>query len=203
MLAGCSQLGNLSERDKVQQQWLHWQQAVQPIDRWDVHARAVVKLEAGVYHVGIRWRHERQGFVILLEAPFGQGVFRIETSSESALYRLSLPDGQVYQNASTEALLEEVIGWSIPLSGLEFWIRGLPRPDSVYSHRSAAEGMPLSINQDGWSIRYLDYFASLGSPGLPRKMQLARDDLTLKLVIERWQQNESDQIPSGLFPVFD
>ena len=204
LAAGCSQFGSETSRQQAQQEWLRWQQSVQQVEIWDLHARAVVILEAEVYHVGIRWQRDRKGFVILLEAPFGQGVFRVESSSTGPHpYRLSLPDGRVLGNDSPEALLEEVIGWSIPISGLEYWIRGIPRPEMKYSHRVGVGGRLQSLQQDNWSIRYLDYFSSQELPQLPRRMRLEHSDLTLKLVVERWQQSESDQSPSELFPEFN
>lgn len=201
---GCSQFGSQTSRQQAQQEWVQWQQSVQQIEIWDVHARAVIILEAGVYHVGIRWQRDREGFVILLEAPFGQGVFRVESASTGPHpYRLSLPDGRVLGSDSPEALLDEVIGWSIPISGLEYWIRGIPRPETGYSHRIGADGRLQSLRQDSWSIHYLDYFSSQEPPQLPRRMRLEHSDITLKLVVERWQQSESDQTPSELFPEFN
>ena len=204
LLAGCSQFGGVADREQAQQEWVRWQQSVQQIEIWDVHARAVAILPGAFYHVGIRWQRDRKGYVILLEAPFGQGAFRVESTPESSRpYRLSLPDGQVYENESAEALLDQVIGWSIPISGLEYWIRGIPRPESDYSHLVGADGRLKSLQQDGWSIHYRDYFSAQDSPQLPRRIQLVHSDLTLKLVVERWQQSENDESPSELFPEFN
>jgi len=204
ILAGCSQFGGETDRQQAQQQWLRRQQSVQQFEIWDVHARAVAILPGAVYHVGIRWQRDRKGYTILLEAPFGQGVFRLEsTPGSSPPYRLSLPDGQVFESESAEALLDQVIGWSIPISGLEYWIRGIPRPGSDYSHLVGAGGRLKSLEQDGWSIRYRDYFSTQDLPRLPRRMQLVHSDLTLKLVVEYWQQSDNDQSPSELFPEFN
>ena len=200
--AGCSQLGSLSNNEQVQRLWASRQLAVSALDSWDIHARAALKLEGGAYNIGLSWKRAAERFTILLEAPFGQGVFRIEGNAGES-YRLRLPDGQVYTNSSAEALLEDVIGWSLPISGLEYWIRGLPQPGSDYSHSLDRGGRARSIRQDRWAIDYVDYFADPAEPELPRRINLSRDELSLKLVIERWQQAELDQTPSDLFPEFD
>ena len=201
-IAGCSQSGRLEDQQRAQELWAGRQQALLEFDSWDVHARAALKLESGVYNIGIRWQRQAETSTILLEAPFGQGVFRIE-SDAIGKYRLRLPDGRVFEDSSAEALLEKMIGWSLPISGLDYWIRGLPRPDSVYSHRLDEGGRARSIDQDQWSIGYLDYFARQENLQLPRRVKLVSDKVTLKLIIERWQQPTSDASPSDLFPTFN
>ncbi len=139
---------------------------------------------------------------MLLEAPFGQGVFRIE-SEPGEPYRLRLPDGRVFENLSAEALLEDVIGWSLPIEGLDYWIRGMPRPRSDYSHRVRADGRTRSIKQDQWEISYLDYFEQQEDSRLPRKIKLANDTITVKLIVERWQPPKQGASGSDLFPDFN
>lgn len=169
-----------------------------------MYARAALRLEGAAYNIGIRWQRQRDGrFMILLEAPFGQGVFRID-SSESGGYRLSLPDGQSFVNTTAEALLEDAVGWSLPISGLDFWIRGLPHPQAAYSRRLDSNGRARSIRQDDWDIEYQEYKpASDGGPKLPRRMRLVGDTVTLKLVVEHWQPPPSENSNADLFPSFN
>jgi outer membrane lipoprotein LolB len=201
-IAGCSQFGGLADEQQAQERWAARQQALLDFDSWDIHARAAIKLKREAYNIGIRWQRQAENSTILLEAPFGQGVFRIE-SSTGGTYRLRLPDGRVSANSTAEALLEQMIGWSLPISGLEYWIRGVPRPGSDYSHRLDQAGRARSINQDQWVIDYLDYFVGQEDPQLPRRIKLVSETVTLKLVIERWQQPEIEDRPADIFPVFN
>ena len=200
-ITACSQRG-LQDKQAAQLLWASEQQYAAQFNSWDIRARAVLRRKGEAYHIGIGWQRASESFQMLLEAPFGQGVFRIESAPGDS-YQLSLPDGRVYRNTTPEALLDDVIGWSLPISGLDYWIRGMPAPDSDYSHRIGAGGRTKSIAQDQWTIEYLDYFAESRNPQLPRKISLSSEGLTVKLVIERWQRLESNESPSDLFPAFN
>jgi len=201
-IAGCSQLGSISDNDRAKRLWESRQEAMRLVDSWNIYARAAINVRGGAYNISLRWERDAQRYMMLLEAPFGQGVFRIDADAVGR-YRLRLPDGQVYSKSTPEALLEETIGWSLPISGLEYWIRGVPRPGSEYTRRIYQDGRARSIGQDRWVIDYLDYFSDTVEAPLPRRIKLARDELTLKLVIERWQQPAVEQTQSDLFPEFN
>ena len=202
-LAACARPAGVSDA-AARAVWEAQQHLLRGVERWDLHARAALRLEAEAYQIGVRWRRGPAHFTLLLEAPFGQGVIRIDALPLDG-YELSLPDGQRFTGESPEVLLEEVTGWSLPVGGLEYWIRGLPRPDSEYRHRSYRDGRARWIRQDDWSIDYLDYFddAAAASAGLPRRIDIERDSISLKLVIERWQAAELEAPPADLFPDFD
>jgi outer membrane lipoprotein LolB len=200
-ITACGQR-SLQDKQAAQLLWASEQQSAAQFNSWDIRARAVLRLKGQVYHIGIGWHRAPESFNMLLEAPSGQGVFRIESTPGDS-YQLSLPDGRVYRNTTPEALLDDVIGWSLPINGLDYWIRGMPTPDSDYSHRIGAGGRTRSIAQDQWNIEYLDYFAEQRNPQLPRRISLTSEDLTVKLVIERWQRLESNESPSDLFPAFN
>jgi outer membrane lipoprotein LolB len=200
-IAGCSQRGVPVDSEQAPADAAR-RQAIAAYDSWDLHARAVVRRPGEAYNIGLQWKQDGQRFAMLLAAPFGQGVFRIDGDQEQG-YRLRLPDGQEFSNRTPEALLDEVIGWSLPVSGMKYWIRGLPRPGADFRSRSDEKGGLDWIRQDDWEIEITDYFDAGPEPGLPRRINLARDELSIRLVIERWQQSEAEQAPSDLFPEFN
>jgi outer membrane lipoprotein LolB len=201
-VAGCSQKGIRVDDGSLPPDVARYRQELAAYDSWDLHARAVVRRPGEAYNIGLRWQRNPHRFVLLLEAPFGQGVFRIDANGNED-YRLSLPDGQQFSNRTPEALLDEVIGWSLPVSGMQYWIRGLPRPGADYRIQVDEFGSASSIRQDRWDIAITDYFDAGLEPRLPRRINLARDELSIRLVIERWQQSTAEQPSSDLFPDFD
>ncbi len=201
VVAGCSHL-NLTDEQR-QANWQAHQQAVSVLESWDIVGRAAVAMKGRVYNLGLQWRQRPDSMQMLLQAPFGQGVIRIETIANGQ-FQLRLPKGQTFVNDSPEALLNQVVGWSIPLSGLKFWIRGLPQAEFDYQHHLNSNGFPSMIRQNQWRIDYQSYFADL-QPALPRRIKLTHQDqdLELKLVVERWQRDKIEVDPNTLFPEFD
>jgi outer membrane lipoprotein LolB len=199
----CSRLGGLTEDSARQELWTEQLAAAREMTQWNLYARAALRLRGEAYNISLQWQREADDrFEMLLEAPFGQGVLRIDAVGPGR-YRLRLPDGRLVTNSSVEALLDEVVGWSLPIGGLDYWVRGVPDPRSASSHRLDSEGRARSISQDGWDITYVDYFEDSRPPALPRRFSLANDQLTLKLVIERWQQVPTGATGTDLFPSFD
>lgn len=206
LLGACSRI-DIPVTDESYQAWAWRQQALEKIDGWEIHARAAIFVKQEVHQVGISWVRERDRFTIMMQAAFGQGVFRVESNSsadQSAAIKLSMPDGQLYYGHSAESLLTRLFGWSIPLSGLKSWIKGLPQQPQPYSYELYADGRLKSLQQEDWVINYLDYFTDDGpGQGLPKKMYLKHQDLALKIVIDRWRPLESRVDRSVVFPDFD
>ena len=202
-VSACSRYGKLADDPATEALWARQQSVATEVTQWNLYARGALRLEGEAYNIGIRWQRYADGrFMMLLEAPFGQGVLRISATAPGQ-YLLRLPDGQLFENNSAEALLLEVAGWSLPIDGLDYWVRGLPHPDSVHSLRLNSAGRAESIRQDNWDIAYLDYFSEVNELPLPRRLSLTNDKLKLKLVIERWQQVPTAASDADLFPVFD
>ena len=206
-LTACSSLPELPVTDESYQNWARYQEQWHKINSWEIHARAVIFVGREVYQVGINWQRANDQFVIVIEAPFGPGVFRLENNLKAdglPAIKLSMPDGQVLYDESAEALLLRVLGWSFPVSGLKSWIKGLPLVGIDYSFKLQADGRLKSLQQEDWEINYQDYFANDSEErGLPRKMQLKHQMLALKIVIERWRQIETPANAPGLFPEFE
>jgi len=206
-LVACSSISDLPVTDQSYANWARYQAQLSKLNSWELHARAAIFVGQEVYQVGISWQREINVFVILIEAPFGQGVFRIESNLQGygqPPIKLSMPDGQVYFDDSAEALLVRALGWSIPVSGLKSWIKGLPLLNTEHTLDLQADGRLKSLRQNDWLVNYLEYFPpDTGAQVLPRKMYLKHPNLALKIVIERWHPLKAEVNSPVLFPSFE
>ena len=140
----------------------------------------------GKHHTaGLRWTHQAQSDEILLLAPLGQTAARIYRDAQKA----TLDEGREhYQADDAESLMEQVLGWHLPLSGLQLWVLGLPDREGVAQIERDDIGRISVLHQSGWEVRYLRY-AGTGPESLPSRLQLNHEDLQMQLLIDEWDWN--------------
>jgi len=132
---------------------------------------------------GLRWTHTAQSDEILLLAPLGQTAARVYRDAQNA----TLDDGdRHYQAGDAETLMQQVLGWYLPLSGLHHWVLGLAETGSPAQIERDGNGQITVLHQDGWEIRYLRYTAAR-QDSLPARLQLSRDGLQMQLLIDEWE----------------
>ncbi|MDQ3184993.1 MAG: lipoprotein insertase outer membrane protein LolB [Pseudomonadota bacterium] len=139
---------------------------------------------------GVRWHHTETADLILLLSPLGQTLVQIQGNPDSVY--LTTSEEENYYAADMESLTERVLGWRLPLMGLQFWIQGMNSPATASEIDMDTDGRIVTIRQDGWEISYLSYFPMLRTQttqahtAQPRLLMLKRGDLQMKLVIDNW-----------------
>jgi outer membrane lipoprotein LolB len=135
---------------------------------------------------GVRWSHAGTDDNIHLLSPFGQIVAQIKRNKDIVL--LTTSEQRVYRAASVENLTKQVLGWRLPLLGLQYWVRGVNSPKTRSEVDRDTDGRIIVIRQDGWEITYTGYFPSqLIQTERPRVLVLNRNNLKIKLVIDNWE----------------
>jgi outer membrane lipoprotein LolB len=94
-----------------------------------------------------------------------------------------------YEAASPEELLEQQMGWRLPVSHLLWWIRGLPAPDSKSRLTLDGDSRLAKLQQDGWDVEYTRYSEQDGY-WLPERLKLHGQDLDVTLVVKSWQPRQ-------------
>lgn len=151
---------------------------------FEVSGRIAVRYADRVDSGNFSWRHLVADDVLSLETPLGQTVAELRRGPEGVA--LKLADGRSYQAASVETLSADVLGWELPLSGLPYWLRGVPLPGLDSSLAPASASSPLLLTQAGWRVSYPEFS---GPPALPARVVLQRDGLEIRLAIHSWNFN--------------
>lgn len=137
------------------------------------------------HSAGLRWTHQVQSDEILLLAPLGQTAARIY----SDVWNATLDDGDKhYQADNAESLMQQVLGWHLPLSGLYHWVLGVEDDESPAQIERDEKGQITVLYQNGWKVRFLRY-ADTRPDSLPTRLQLSREDLQIQLLIDEWEWN--------------
>lgn len=138
--------------------------------------------EKGSYG-NIRWVKRGLDTDIILLSPLGQVAAQIRSRPNQAT--LTLADNREFRAEDGENLIREVLGYSVPVKGLNYWLLGVAAPGSPVEEDFRPDGLLTSLKQDGWLIQYTDYLSS-GEVQLPRRMMLSRGDLEIRLAIDQW-----------------
>ncbi len=151
---------------------------------WAAQGRLAIRRGDEGLNAGFRWRQMPDAYDIQLSGPFGQGGVRILGNENGVT--LETADGRRDGAADPERLMARHLGWSLPVSGLRYWVRGEAEPGQPARWQRDDRGRPRRLHQSGWDIYYLAY-RTWGVDELPRVVRLERSDLEVRLVIDRWE----------------
>jgi outer membrane lipoprotein LolB len=171
LLAGCATVPTMVQRP------------VQTDAPFTFNGRVVLKQGEKRDNAGVRWVHSATEDEILLLAPLGQTVARIHRDAQEATLEAS---GKFYSAQDMESLMQQVLGWQLPLSGLQHWVYALPVPDTESSIERAANGQVSVLRQMGWEVSYSRYAAETPD-ALPLRLNLKRDGMEVVLLIDEWE----------------
>ncbi len=181
-LSGCSQLQpRAPEQSPAPVSWAQYVSYMEAMQDWQLLGKAGIRTPQQSDSAGFSWQQNGTRYDISLFGPFNAQAARINGDDQQV--RLEA-NGQVYQARSPEALLEQHLGWQLPVRDLAWWIRGLPAPDSPYTE-SRKNNRLASLQQQGWQISYRRYSAD---NRYPEKLVLHRDKLRITLIIHEWKK---------------
>jgi outer membrane lipoprotein LolB len=155
------------------------------VNAFDLTGRVSVRVENKGYPGRIHWQHEPQSDELWLYSPVGSGVARMRQDASGAV--LIASDGKEYRAQDLKLLSRKVLGWDLPLEGLQYWVRGLPWPTlEITEQQYDASGRLKLLKQGAWQVTYLDW-TPVGAAGLPSKLDLSGEGLRVRLVVEDWK----------------
>ena len=205
VLGGCVTTPDTSEpvTDESHELWSQRQQQLSTIHNWEIRGRVALFVDDDVYNLGLDWKLGKNHSTLKLEAPLGQGLIQLDKKDSQVT--LVTSEGKNCSGLNAEQVLLQSTGWSIPVEGLESWIKGINHDNSGYLPDIDSSGKALTLLQDNWRINFLQYKESLlanyNNPTLPHKIYMKRQNLALKIVIDQWQAQQNTTT-TDLFPSF-
>ena len=116
----------------------------------------------------------------------GEGIcsWHLQIGPEAAT--LKEANGVEQTAPDVNGLIQDNLGWQVPMDALHWWVRGLAAPGAHEELELDARGLLTSINQFGWRVSFSRYDSTTGIE-LPKKLNATRDNYRVKLAISRWQ----------------
>lgn len=186
-LTACS----ITEKKDVAPESVNWQQHKQALgqaQRWTIKGRISVQTEFQGGQADYTWQqHNQTDYNIRLQAPMGAGTTLLIGRADGV--NLKSSSGEELFDTDVDKLMLRLNGWPLPVSGLHYWVRGLPAPDVQYEvsqwHKN---GLPEVMLQNGWRIEFRKYKTVSGNV-LPSKLFISRlgdEEVDVRLIIRQW-----------------
>jgi len=157
--------------------------ALAEVERWALKGRLAVSdgEDGGSGHLS--WLKNGKTSSMNFHGALGRGAWQLNAGENGAV--LEWANGEVHRADTVGELIEQQLGWTIPVNALTWWVRGLAAPGDWGLRQLDEHGNLELLSQLGWNIEYGRY-RDAGSLSMPVKLTARRQSYTVKLVIQNW-----------------
>ncbi len=154
------------------------------LDSFSLAGRVAVKTGSEGFSASFDWTQDGPRFRLAVNAALARTA--IALAGEPGQVTLRGLEGGPRTAADAEGLMRDALGWSVPMAGLRWWVRGIPDPGvPVDALEFGTDGRPSRLDQAGWRIAF-DRPVAAGGLRLPGRITLEREQARVRLVIRRW-----------------
>ena len=181
ILAGCGAIAPRAVENSV---WESLRIDLDDLTQWQLTGRVNIRYDNESHTPRIRWQHDNRDYNIRLWGTFNAG----NTLIEGRPGFVTLEQGDTLLNAaSPEELILQQLGYEMPVSYLEYWIKGIPAPTSRAGLSFNDLNQLSELTQDGWTVSFPDP-RQYGDISLPRRVEVTRplDDVRLVFIGLNW-----------------
>ncbi|MBS0213426.1 MAG: outer membrane lipoprotein LolB [Proteobacteria bacterium] len=131
----------------------------------------------------IDWSQHGDDFDIRLSAPVTRQSWRMLREHGHVL--LEGLEGGTREGDDAQALLQQALGWVVPVDALAAWVRGARANPGDARMQFDADGKPALLSEQDWTVEYRAWEPT-GNPPLPQKVFANRGQDRVRLAIEHW-----------------
>ncbi len=139
---------------------------------FDISGRFFIRQPNKNSYGNFTWHKLGESEELNFNTPLGQTVAQIKI--ESAIATLTTKDN-TYSGDSLDEMMEEQLGFILPMTYLHFWIQGVSLPNAPITKQ-----LDTGFEQLGWSVEYLQW----QDKNHPQIIQCSKNDISIKLFIE-------------------
>ncbi|MBR9884114.1 MAG: outer membrane lipoprotein LolB [Oceanospirillales bacterium] len=150
-------------------------------DDWQFEGKAGIRQGEHANSANVDWEQQGDHFDIRLSGPLGQGGMQIVGDDTGVTMQVS-GEPEPYQADTPEAVMQQALGWHLPVSQARYWVQGRPDPNIPYQLLSDTEG----FEQSGWRIEIQRMTPINENLVLPGRLEFRYSDLSIRLVIRNW-----------------
>ncbi len=169
--------------------WTRQRDQLRQLDSWRLSGRVNIRYDNESHTPRIRWAQQKLEYQIRLWGTFNAGNTLIVGRPGHVTME---QNGDVLTAASPEDLILQQLGYELPVSFLEYWIKGIPAPNTPADLTFNELNQLTKLSQFGWSVSYTDP-RQYGAISLPRRVELTRpqNDIRLRFIGLNWDLDAS------------
>ncbi len=164
-------------------EWDARKAVLESLSDWEFTGSINVRDAEEAHSSRIRWRQNNELYRINLWGTFNIGA--TEVNGKPGEVRIEQEGEEPIITDTPEQLLYDRIGYELPVTELNFWIKGIPAPGPSQELSFADNQQLLSFVQAGWRVDYLGY-TNFGQQTLPTRIRVQKPPLRLDLIRLNW-----------------
>jgi len=147
-------------------------------NKWQMQGRIVIKSDE-VLSANIQWQHQDNEDKLKLSGLLGLGAVVIGLNERGVT--LELGDGKSRLSSQVDNYIAQQIGFKVPITALRQWVLG------SYLMDKPVVLLVDGFEQMGWRVTYKQYMRSTTHIVMPRKLEIVKGGVKLKLVVDQWK----------------
>lgn len=167
--------------------WPMRQAVLGDLELWALRGRIGVRTPDEASSGNLFWQQRGRSFAAEIDGPLGVGGVRLSGDARRVTLSGSRIDTVTVVDPELELLRQT--GLRVPVSGLRYWLLGIPMPGVPAQIDFGDDDLPREIRQSGWTIRYTEY-RHWTLNALPRRVIAESGDTALTVIVRDWDISE-------------
>lgn len=164
--------------------WQSRKQTLSKINKWRLKGKLAVIAKQDSGSANFNWVQRAQNFDISLYGPIGSSA--VQLNGRPGKVVMTTGSGNQFTASTPEELLNKQLGWRLPVSYLNYWVRGLPVPGGTQSTQFDKAHRLSKLNQKGFDVVFNRYTNS-GGIDLPQRITITSSSIKTKIFIYNWE----------------
>mgnify|MGYP003380746628 CR=1 FL=1 len=184
LLAACAQQPRLP----TSASWKEHSARLKELTSWTAEGKIALRTPEQSESASLQWHQQDNVSRLHLSGPLGVAATSMYSDGRTLIIRQG--ESVTTWDMAETSILEQRMGWDLPLQALPHWIKGLPAPDQKIEDMALGPDPSLlqMLKQDGWEIHF-EAYANYGNFTLPTRLHLQREDSTVRLIIRNWRES--------------
>ncbi|MFL2546121.1 MAG: lipoprotein insertase outer membrane protein LolB [Candidatus Rariloculaceae bacterium] len=158
------------------------------LEGWSMRGRIAVDTGEEAFQGRFQWQQSADTLELSIRGPLGVGVLQIAGPTNQLTVRAR---GDTWLLTDPETELSALLGWWLPVESFNAWLLGHPDPAFDAETTLGPDNALQSIEQRRWALSY-DSYQLADEILMPRRIDLAHQDLELRVIVDRWQRVSED-----------